>query len=79
MENFFGTYIRDIGHLCTPTQMSYAVVNRYGVSDYSPVNIECLGMCLHTLYVTCLCNIYKQFAYIHREVPHIEAQLCQRS
>ena len=40
----FGSFIRNVNHLCTPTQLSYAVANRYGVSDYSPANIECLGM-----------------------------------
>ena len=60
MDNInFGTFIRDIDHLCTPTQLSYAVVNRYGVSDYSPVNTECLGMYGHT-YI-----ILTKFNYIY--------------
>ena len=57
--------------MCTPTQMSYAVVNRYGVSDYSPVNIECLGMFI-PMHMH-LCNISNQFPCIHNIVVHIEA------
>ncbi|XP_065897318.1 uncharacterized protein [Dysidea avara] len=33
----------DPDHFCVPTELSYAVINLYGQSDYSPVTTQCLG------------------------------------